>query len=63
MRLIKLALVIFGSTTLLWPQAVRLKTTDAVLEKYQQALGGVDAIKKVQSLTARRLALIRLNRW
>lgn len=53
MRLIKLALVIFGGTTLFWPQAVQLKTTDAVLEKYQQALGGVDAIKKVQSLTAR----------
>jgi hypothetical protein len=53
MRLIKLALVIFGSTTLLWPEPVQFKTTDAVLERYQQALGGVDAIKKVQSLTAR----------
>jgi hypothetical protein len=53
MRLIKLALVIFGSASLLWPQAAQLKTTDGVLERYQQALGGVDAIKKVQSLTAR----------
>jgi hypothetical protein len=52
-RLIKLALLISGGGTLLWPQTAELKTADAVLERYQQALGGVDAIKKVQSLTAR----------
>jgi len=34
-----------------WSQTPALKTAQAVLEKYQQALGGVDAIKKVRSET------------
>jgi hypothetical protein len=54
--MIKLASVIFAAVTLLWPQAAwtqaeQLKTVDAVLERYKAALGGVDAIKKVQSET------------
>ena len=36
-----------------WPQAARLNSADAVLERYKQALGGVDAIKTVQSETTR----------
>jgi len=56
MRRIKLAIVIFAGVTLIWPhqvwtQAVQLKTADAVLDRYKQALGGVDAIQKVQSET------------
>ena len=34
-----------------WSQAPELKTTEAVLEKYQWALGGAEAIRKVQSET------------
>ena len=34
-------------------QTPEIKTTRAVLERYQQALGGVDAIKRVQSETRR----------
>jgi hypothetical protein len=34
-----------------WSQAAEFKTAAAVLEKYQQALGGVEAIRKVQSET------------
>jgi hypothetical protein len=53
MRLIRLAIVIFAGGALAWPQVGQLKTADAVLEKYRQALGGVDAVKKVQSETRR----------
>jgi hypothetical protein len=53
MRLIKLAVVIFAGIAPVWPQAAQLKTADAVLERYKQALGGVDAIAKVQSETVR----------
>ncbi len=53
MRLINLAIVIFASVAPLWSQAGQLKTTDAVLDQYKHALGGVDAIKKVQSETMR----------
>ena len=35
------------------PLIAQLKTAQAVLEKYQQALGGADAIQKVQSETRR----------
>jgi hypothetical protein len=52
MRLVKSAIIAFASATLAWPQA-QLKTVEAVLEKYKQALGGVDAIRKVQSETRR----------
>ena len=53
MRLLKLAIVIFASVAPAWPQAAPLKTADAVLDRYKQALGGVDAIAKVQSETVR----------
>jgi hypothetical protein len=51
MRLLKLVIVIFASVAPVWPQAAPLKTADAVLDRYKQALGGVDAIAKVQSET------------
>jgi len=51
MRAAKL-IVSFVVPALAWPQAGQLKTADAVLEKYKQALGGVDAIRNVQSETA-----------
>lgn len=51
MRIIN-SLVLAGAGAVLgWSQSPELKTTRAVLERYQQALGGVDAIKKVQSET------------
>jgi hypothetical protein len=53
MRLMKLAIVVFACGALVWPQVGQLKTADAVLKRYQQALGGVDAIAKVQSETVR----------
>jgi hypothetical protein len=53
MRLLNLAIVIFASVAPVWPQAVPLKTADAVLDRYKQALGGVDAVAKVQSETVR----------
>jgi hypothetical protein len=36
-----------------WSQTPELKTAEAVLEKYQQALGGAEAIRRVQSETRR----------
>ena len=51
MRFLKLAIVIFASVAPLWPQAGQLKTAAAVLDRYQHALGGADAIAKVQSMT------------
>jgi len=53
MRLIRLVSVILAGSVLAWPQVAQLKTAGAVLERYQQALGGVDAIRKVQSETRR----------
>jgi hypothetical protein len=53
MQCAKLASMIAAGGALLWPQAVPLKSAEAVLERYQQALGGTDAIKKVQSETRR----------
>jgi hypothetical protein len=48
------ALVLAGAGALLgWSQSPELKTTEAVLKRYQQALGGVDTIQKVQSETRR----------
>jgi len=43
--------LVFG--VLAWPQTPPLKTAAEVLERYRQAIGGVDAIKKVQSETRR----------
>lgn len=34
-----------------WTHAAPLKSVDAVLDRYKQALGGADAIAKVQSAT------------
>ena len=34
-------------------QEAQLKTADAVLERFKEALGGVQAIQKVQSMTVR----------
>lgn len=34
-------------------QEAQLNTTDAVLERYKQALGGIEAVQKVQSMTVR----------
>jgi hypothetical protein len=53
MRLLKLAIAIFACVAPVWSQAAPLKTADAVLDRYKQALGGVDAIGKVQSETVR----------
>lgn len=51
MHLIKLAAVIFAGSVLGCAQTGQLKTADEVLDRYKQALGGVDKIKKVQSET------------
>jgi hypothetical protein len=51
MRLITAAVLACAGQSLLWPQPTELNTTQAVLEKYQRALGGVEVIKKVQSET------------
>jgi len=51
MRFVELAIVIFASVAPVWPQTGQLKTADAVLDRYKHALGGADAIAKVQSLT------------
>ena len=51
MRLTEAAIIMLAGAAVAWPQTGQLKTAGAVLERYQQALGGVDAIKKVQSET------------
>ncbi len=53
MRLIRLGIFLFACALLIrpqhiWPQTTQLKTAQAVLDRYQQALGGVEAIAKVQ---------------
>ena len=53
MHLLRLAVVILASVAPVWPQAVPLKTAEAVLDRYKQALGGAEAIAKVQSETVR----------
>ena len=53
MRFLSMAAVILSASALPWPQAPQLNSADAVLERYKQALGGVDAIKSVQSETTR----------
>lgn len=52
MRLITLAMVVVTAGVPAWPQTDQLKTAGAVLERYKQALGGVEAIRKVASETA-----------
>src|SRR5580704_17792798 len=51
MRLLTLAIVLFAGVAPVWPQGKPLTTTDEVLDRYKQALGGVAAIQKVQSET------------
>ena len=51
MRLLKTAIVTFVIVSSVWAQDAPLKTAAAVLDRYKQALGGVDAIAKVQSET------------
>src|SRR3984957_18174145 len=51
MRIAKLAFVIFASAVALRAQAGQFKTADEVLERYKVVLGGVEAIKNVQSET------------
>jgi hypothetical protein len=51
MRPAKTATLILVFGVLAWPQTPPLKTATAVLERYRQAIGGVDAIRKVQSET------------
>jgi len=53
MRIIFLYVLVCAGAMLGWSQNSELKTAQAVLERYQQALGGVDAIQKVQSETRR----------
>lgn len=53
MRFSVLVVAIFSASVLAGPQASRLTTADAVLQRYKEALGGVDAIKSVQSETTR----------
>lgn len=53
MRLIRLVILVLASVAPAWPQAAPLKTAEAVLERYKQALGGADAIAKVESETVR----------
>ena len=55
-RLTALTTLIFASAGLIlphqvWPQSGQLKTAAAVLDRYKQVLGGVEAIAKVQSET------------
>jgi hypothetical protein len=49
----KMMTLLLAGVALLWPQADRLQTADAVLERYKHVLGGADAIKRVQSETVR----------
>jgi hypothetical protein len=51
MRHAKTAALILVLGVLAWPQTPPLKTAAEVLERYRQAIGGVDAVKKVQSET------------
>jgi hypothetical protein len=51
LRLMQVGTIILAASALAWPQPGQLETAQAVLEKYQQALGGVEVIKRVQSET------------
>jgi hypothetical protein len=53
MRLLKLAVVALSVVGSIHAQEPELKTADAVLDRYKQVLGGVEALKKVQSETIR----------
>jgi hypothetical protein len=51
MRFLKLAALVFAIVGSLCAQDPEVKTADAVLDRYKQVLGGVEAINKVQSET------------
>ncbi len=51
MRNVGLAIVLLAAVSSLCAQDGQLKTGEAVLDRYKQALGGVDAIAKVHSET------------
>lgn len=48
-----LALLLVATGITSQAQDAQLKTADAVLERYKQALGGSEAVQKVQSMTVR----------
>lgn len=50
---VALAWVLAAAALSVQAQEAQLKTADAVLERYKRALGGVEAIQKVQSMTVR----------
>jgi hypothetical protein len=53
MRLVQATILLLACAAPVWAQAGadELKTSDAVLDRYKKALGGVEAIQKVQSMT------------
>jgi len=51
LRLTALGAIFSAGSTLVRPQSAQLKTVDAVLVRYQHALGGVDVIRDVVSET------------
>src|SRR6202007_936058 len=51
--LLKPAAMVFLFPACVWPQAADLPTAAQVLDRYKQALGGVQAIREVQSMTVR----------
>jgi hypothetical protein len=53
MRFTATALVLSASLASIHAQQTPLKTTAEVLDRYQHALGGADAIARVQSQTIR----------
>jgi hypothetical protein len=53
MRIARVAGIVLSGAVVAHAQAPRLTSAQAVLERYQQALGGIDSIKQVQSETAR----------
>jgi hypothetical protein len=53
MRSLILAISVLGAVFVARPQSGRLANAQAVLNRYQEALGGTEAIRKVQSETAR----------
>jgi outer membrane lipoprotein-sorting protein len=53
MRFTVILAVVFASLALSQSQSDRLSTAQAVLERYQAAMGGVESIRKVQSETTR----------
>ena len=51
MRLLKPLAVVLLFSAFTWPQAAQPTTSAQVLDRYKQALGGEEAIQKVQSMT------------